>query len=161
MKPMFLSRAAAAPVCSQPSVRQGSAHASFSSNGICFDPNRLAFELDRLAAENRITVLFHTLCTGVLTDENDRICAAIIENKNGRSAVKAYFFIDATGDGNLAKHLKPPSYRNDYIQPPTPCAFSARRMNQRSGIGAKKRDFLDMQKRREGRDLPSCRLFVR
>ena len=32
MKPMFLSRAAAAPVCSQPSVRQGSAHASFSSN---------------------------------------------------------------------------------------------------------------------------------
>ena len=33
MKPMFLSRAAAAPVCSQPSVRQGSAHASFSSNG--------------------------------------------------------------------------------------------------------------------------------
>lgn len=33
MKPMFLSRAAAAPVCSQPSVRKGSAHASFSSNG--------------------------------------------------------------------------------------------------------------------------------
>lgn len=67
------------------------------SVGICFDPNRLALELDRLAAENRITVLFHTLCTGVLTDEENRICAAIIENKDGRSAVKAGFFTDATG----------------------------------------------------------------
>ena len=93
------------------------------SVGICFDPNRLAFELDCLAAENRITVLFHTLCTGVLTDEDNRICAAIIENKDGRSAVKAGFFIDATGDGDLAKYLKLPFYRNDYIQPPTPCFF--------------------------------------
>ena len=59
----------------------------------------------------------------MLTDEENRICAAIIENKDGRSAVKAGFFIDATGDGDLAKYLKLPFYRNDYIQPPTPCFF--------------------------------------
>ena len=93
------------------------------SVGICFDPNRLAYELDCLAAENRLTVLFHTLCTGALTDADGRLSAAIIENKDGRSAVKAGFFIDATGDGDLARYLGLPFYKSDCIQPPTPCFF--------------------------------------
>ena len=90
------------------------------SVGICFDPNRLAYELDRLIAEEKITLLLHTLCVGVLA-ENGEIHAALIENKDGRGAVKAAFYIDATGDGDLARYLNLPAYRRARIQPPTPC----------------------------------------
>lgn len=90
------------------------------SLAVQFDPYRLMYELDKLVLEEKITVYFHTLCVGAITDGKD-ITAAIIENKDGRSAVKAKFFIDATGDGDLAKYLKMPIYRRDIVQPPTPC----------------------------------------
>lgn len=92
------------------------------SVGIRFDPNRLAHELDKLAAEEKITVLFHTLCVGALAEDGE-IKAALIENKDGRSAVSARFYIDATGDGDLARYLGLPSYRRALAQPPTPCFF--------------------------------------
>ncbi len=90
------------------------------SLGIQFDPLRLMYELDRLVIENKVKVYLHTLCVDGIYDNNE-ISAAIIENKDGRSAVKAKFFIDATGDGDLAKRLNCPIYQNDSLMPPTPC----------------------------------------
>ena len=90
------------------------------SLAIQFDPNRLQYELDKLVLEHNITVLVHTMCVGALS-ENGRITAALIENKDGRSAVSARFFIDATGDGDLAKYLRIPTYRHPVVAPPTPC----------------------------------------
>lgn len=103
-----LYRAGAAVLKDDPSV------------AIRFDPFRLQYELDCLVKENRITVLFHTLCVGVLTD-GAAVTGAIIENKDGRSAVSAGFFVDATGDGDLAGFLGLPKYRHPVVQPPTPC----------------------------------------
>ena len=40
-----------------------------------------------------------------------------------RSAIAARFFIDATGDGDLARDLHLPSYRSAQVQPPTACYF--------------------------------------
>ncbi len=90
------------------------------SLAIQFDPYRLMQELDALVIENKVKVYLHTLCVGALS-ENGKITHAFIENKNGRSAVKAKFFIDATGDGDLAKYLKCPIYQPETIMPPTPC----------------------------------------
>ena len=90
------------------------------SLAIQFNPNRLQYELDRLIAEEKIKLYLHTMCVGAVSD-GKRISAAIIENKDGRSAVKAQFFIDATGDGDLARYLGMPLYRHHPVQPCTPC----------------------------------------
>lgn len=90
------------------------------STAIRFNPFYLQLELDKLIREEKITVLFHTLCVGALADGR-RITHALIENKDGRSAVEARFFIDATGDGDLMKYLGLPSYTHDILQPPSPC----------------------------------------
>lgn len=91
------------------------------SVAICFDPNRLAYELDKLVSEEKIKVLLHTMCVGALMSDNGAVKYALIENKDGRSAVEADFFIDATGDGDLAKYLELPSFKHEVTQLPTPC----------------------------------------
>lgn len=90
------------------------------SLAIQFNPNRLQYELDCLIAEEKIKLYLHTMCVGAITD-NKNITAAVIENKDGRSAIKARFYIDATGDGDLAGYLGVPKYRHNIVQPPTPC----------------------------------------
>ena len=90
------------------------------SLAIQFNPNRLQYELDRLIAEEKIKLYLHTMCVGAVSDGKN-ITAAVIENKDGRSAVKAKFYIDATGDGDLAGYLGIPKYRHNPVQPPTPC----------------------------------------
>lgn len=56
----------------------------------------------------------------VHTEEN-KVKAIVIENKDGRQAIAADFFIDASGDGDIARDLKIPCYKNIHRQPPTPC----------------------------------------
>ena len=92
------------------------------STAIVFDPNRLKYELDLLVKEAKIKIYLHTICADVLCDQNE-IIAAIIENKDGRSAVKAKFYIDATGDGDIMKRLSADGYCGSPMQPPTPCFF--------------------------------------
>lgn len=104
------------------------------STAIRFDPNMLMYELDKLVQEEKIKVYLHTLCVGVVTD-GEQITAALIENKDGRNAVKAGFFIDATGDGDLAKYLGMESYRHPVVQPPTPC-FLLQGNAENIGLGA-------------------------
>ncbi|MGN1345231.1 MAG: FAD-dependent oxidoreductase, partial [Eubacteriales bacterium] len=86
----------------------------------CFNPHELKTELDRLVLESGVTYLFHTYYVGLITEDN-KITAILIQNKDGRSAVKADFFIDATGDGDLARDLGMESYVHDNIQPPSAC----------------------------------------
>lgn len=85
-----------------------------------FNPNDMMTELDMLLSENRIKCCLHTFYAG-LSAEGDRISHIFIENKDGRSAVKAGFFIDATGDGDLTRDLGIASFRNENIQPPSAC----------------------------------------
>lgn len=90
------------------------------STAVVFNPFELSYELDKLVKENKIKLYLHTMCVGAVCD-GKRITHALIENKDGRSAVKADFYIDATGDGDLARFLGMSSYRHDTVQPPTPC----------------------------------------
>lgn len=90
------------------------------SSSFNFNPCELTIILDELCAENGIRVLLHTHYAGI-TAETDSVQAIIVENKNGRQAVRARFFLDCTGDGDLARDLGIPSYRNRVIQPPSAC----------------------------------------
>ena len=90
------------------------------STAYTFNPTELAFELDELVREHSITPVLHTQYAGVLTG-GDRVEAAFIQNKDGRGAVRAKFFIDCTGDGDICRDLGLDAYRHEVVQPPTAC----------------------------------------
>lgn len=82
----------------------------------------LKIELDNLIKENNIIPFLHTYySSAVFNDRN--VSAIIIENKDGRSAIKAKFFIDASGDGDVARDLNMKSYQHSKPQPPSACYY--------------------------------------
>ena len=83
--------------------------------------SELKIELDRLVVENGIAPYLHTLYVAAQT-EGSCVDAVCIENKNGRQAIRAKVFVDATGDGDLAKDAGLPFEIRDGLQPPTTCA---------------------------------------
>ena len=70
-----------------------------------FNPVELKCELDTMLQECGVKIYLHTYYAGIVTDGND-IQAIFVENKDGRGAIKAKFFIDATGDGDLCRDEK-------------------------------------------------------
>ncbi len=102
-------------------VRHGDATVCKSESGaIRFNPAILACELDSLVAEHGITLMLHTKYAA-LSAADGRIEAIFVENKDGRGAVCASFFIDATGDGDLCRDAGLESYRHSTLQPPSAC----------------------------------------
>ncbi len=83
-----------------------------------FNPIAMIRALDQLVREHKITTFFHTQFAGALTD-GDRVDCAFIQNKDGRSAIRAKMWIDATGDGDLLKALGVERYAHSTLQPPT------------------------------------------
>jgi len=88
------------------------------SSSYNFNPCELTVLLDRMTAENKVKVMLHTSYSAVVR-EGDKVKAVIIENKDGRQAIRAKFFIDATGDGDIARDLGISRFVHEYIQPPT------------------------------------------
>lgn len=89
--------------------------------GVRLNTEELKIELDLLVQEHRIQPMLHTLGCWPLLD-GDRIAALAIENKDGRGAIRAQVFIDATGDGDIAMRAGVPYFERDHVQPPTTCA---------------------------------------
>ena len=85
-----------------------------------FNPWELACILDRLIKEHKITVMLHTTYVAAV-HADQKVQAVIVENPDGRGAVRAGFFIDATGGGRIARDLGIPHYEHDSIQPPSSC----------------------------------------
>ncbi|MCK9478707.1 MAG: FAD-dependent oxidoreductase [Firmicutes bacterium] len=91
------------------------------SSANIMNTEELKIELDILVSEHKIKPYLHTLFSSAIT-ENNNITAVIVENKDGRKAIKAKFFIDCTGDGDLCRRIGIASYTYDTLQPPTTCA---------------------------------------
>ena len=85
-----------------------------------FNPSALTVTLDRMIEENHIRVMLHTSYSAMVF-ENGRVSAVIVENVEGRGAVTADFFIDATGDGRLARDIRMPLYAYENFQPNSAC----------------------------------------
>lgn len=89
---------------------------------IRFDPNAMKWVLDQLVVENGIRVFFHTFYNTLVMQE-DKITGIVVSNKDGVGIIKADFFIDATGDGDLCRDAGLPAYRSAAFQPASPCCF--------------------------------------
>lgn len=89
--------------------------------GFVLNTEELKVELDELVCENGIRPYLHTLLAAPHVSDG-RIDAVVVENKSGRSAIRAKVFIDATGDGDLACRLGLPFTLRTHLQPPTTCA---------------------------------------
>jgi len=82
----------------------------------------LKIDLDEMISEHKnITPFFHTYYTSPFVEEG-HLTAVIIENKDGRQAIKAKVFIDASGDGDLSYNMGIPFTLDKHLQPPTTCA---------------------------------------
>jgi len=93
-----------------------------SSRGFTFNAQELKIELDELILESDVRPFLHTLFSEPYIDKNGKLAGIIIDNKSGRGIIKARYFIDATGDGDLCERLGLESYTRDLLQPPTACA---------------------------------------
>ncbi len=87
-----------------------------------FNSQELKIELDEIIIESGIHPYLHTLFSEPVLDENDNLTGIIVDNKSGRGIIKAKYFIDATGDGDLALRLGLKNYTYELIQPPTTTA---------------------------------------
>ena len=87
---------------------------------VLFDPESMKFVFDRMIEENSITPYYHSYVTGAVI-ELGHIKGIITEGKSGRNVIKAKVFIDATGDGDLAKYCNIPfdKENNENLQPVT------------------------------------------
>ncbi|MDR2969796.1 MAG: FAD-dependent oxidoreductase [Tannerellaceae bacterium] len=87
-----------------------------------FNSQELKIELDELVVEANVKPYFHTLFSEPLLDDSGKLAGVVVDNKSGRGIIKAKYFIDATGDGDLCVRLGLDNYTFDLLQPPTTCA---------------------------------------
>jgi hypothetical protein len=66
-----------------------------------YDPETTKFEFVRMLLDQKVEILFHTYIVDAVSS-NGRIQAVLVENKAGRSAIRAKMFVDATGDADIA-----------------------------------------------------------
>jgi ribulose 1,5-bisphosphate synthetase/thiazole synthase len=92
------------------------------SAAFTFNSQELKIELDELVVESGIVPYFHTLFSEPFIDEDGRLTGIIVDNKSGRGIIRAKYFIDATGDGDLCFRLDLKTYTHTLLQPPTTCA---------------------------------------
>ena len=74
-------------------------------NDVC-DPESVKYLFERLCAESRVDIRYHTTICQVFSDGNfDRpgLRAVVTESKSGREAWVGKLFIDCTGDGDIGR----------------------------------------------------------
>jgi len=109
------------------------------SRNYYFNSSDMIIELDNLVTEQPgIRPFLHARFVDILKD-GPRITHAIIEDKTGRRAIKADYFIDATGDGDLIAKAEIPFTTNRTPLHPASCAVvygleTLRRLNPNFNI---------------------------
>ncbi|MGC4235570.1 MAG: FAD-dependent oxidoreductase [Niabella sp.] len=88
-----------------------------------FNAEELKIELDEMVLEAGIIPYLHTLFSEPLLDDEGNVSGVIVDNKSGRGVIRAKYFIDATGDGDLCYRMGFETYESDRPQPPTTCVY--------------------------------------
>jgi len=68
---------------------------------VCCDPEVMKIAVMRVLDRYKVTPLLYTLAEDVITDGN-RVTGVVLVNKAGRTVVTADYFLDCSGDGDLA-----------------------------------------------------------
>ncbi len=82
----------------------------------------LAIELDELVRESGVLPFLHTRAVDVLRDDRGALAGIVTAGKGGLGVLRAKYFIDATGDGDLCVAAGVKMWRNATLQPATACA---------------------------------------
>ena len=81
----------------------------------------LKIELDELVTEHGIEPFLHTHFSAPLLKDRELV-GVVVENKSGRGAILAKRFVDASGDGDLARRAGCATLPVETLQPPPTCA---------------------------------------
>lgn len=81
----------------------GDCAAHSNGNAGWFNPEKLKILLDEMCEENKVEILFETQVVGAMTD-NNKVMSVNCINKAGLEQFDADYFIDATGDADLASY---------------------------------------------------------
>jgi hypothetical protein len=68
---------------------------------LIIEPEAVKMVCQEILLENGVDILLHTVAVDVLAKDG-RLDCVLIENKSGRSAIRASVYVDATGDGDIA-----------------------------------------------------------
>ena len=82
-------------------INQLGAFNGLHTDACCFNEEILKYVLNRMATESGVNILFQTYVTDVQA-VNGQIKSITVSNVSGSSKFYADYFIDATGDGNIA-----------------------------------------------------------
>lgn len=78
----------------------------------------MKIEFDKMLLEAGVTPYLHTRYSAPYVEDGE-LKAVIIENRSGRQAIRAKFFIDATADGFLGADMGMEVYYHEHLQPAT------------------------------------------
>lgn len=87
-----------------------------------FNTQELKIECDEMLLEAGVKCYLHTMFCAPWVEDGE-LKAVIVESKSGRQAIMAKFFIDATGDGDLAYRLGIGYQEREAKQPSTTAAL--------------------------------------
>jgi hypothetical protein len=86
---------------------------------LSYDISALKIAADELVVAGGAELLFHATVVGVSMDSESRIDAVIVESKSGRGAIRGRFFIDGSGDGDVAAWSGAPFERSEHLMYPS------------------------------------------
>jgi hypothetical protein len=86
---------------------------------LSYDISALKIAADELVVAGGAELLFHASVVAVSMDSESRIDAVIVESKSGRGAIRGRFFIDGSGDGDVAAWSGVPFERSDHLMYPS------------------------------------------
>ncbi len=95
---------------------RGGAIVDLPSGNVPYDPEIYKYVSMKMVEEAGVSILFHTQVVDCISDvdQPEKLSHVVIENKSGRQAIDARYFIDCTGTGDVVSrsHL-PCQMRND------------------------------------------------
>lgn len=86
---------------------------------LSYDISALKIAADELVVAGGAELLFHASVVGVSMADAATIDAVIVESKSGRGAVRGRFFIDGSGDGDVAAWSGAPFERSEHLMYPS------------------------------------------
>ncbi|HEX6366687.1 MAG TPA: FAD-dependent oxidoreductase [Agromyces sp.] len=86
---------------------------------LSYDISALKIAADELVLAGGAELLFHTSVVGVVKSDDATIDAIIVESKSGRGAIRGRFFVDGTGDGDIAAWSGAPFERSEHLMYPS------------------------------------------
>lgn len=86
---------------------------------LSYDISALKIAADELVVAGGAELLFHTSVVDVSMRDDSTIDAVIVESKSGRGAVRGRFFIDGSGDGDIAAWSGAPFEVSEHLMYPS------------------------------------------